>query len=411
MRMVSIVGTCVAWLSIWPTAGYAVEIYRNSTPYRLNVELPGGSKFSADGIDRKFNLGAVTGNLRLIQDKFTSCLPLVDERAENWRKHGFRRVSQDVGSKDCSVGMVNDDTGERKSSFYTWIQDCLCFAALHFAYDDGDRNEFLAVYEPILNSLRRNDRSRKTGTGSKDPFCDTNDRFGCEYLTCDEQRRRGHTVEWNELNPCDLPRRDDESQNVANETDRSGTDQDSGDEAARIAAEQERERQVAERIAAENRNKLKFTVTNGDDYQAVINFRDHNRTRVWPSPSKSYVIPSGETRTISLACQQGEWICFGANRNLGDISYWGRNIDGKQGCTDCCYRCGAGPVEFTLQSGPAPRYPEVSSGNDNVAGDIINGLAAGALLGIQISNGLNSGGSGGVTPRPPQGQSDISGTR
>lgn len=65
---------------------------------------------------------------------------------------------------------------------------------------------------------------------------------------------------------------------------------------------------------------------------------------VWPSADRHWIIPpDGSHYTDYIACQAGEYICYGGWPEDGSTDYWGAGRDGKQGCERCCYYCrGAG---------------------------------------------------------------------
>ena len=153
---------------------WAVEIWRNQEKYNFKVELPGGQKFVKSGIDRKFQFDGVAGNLRLIQDDYENCADLVQERKTNRAKDGFSGIrSERVGNDDCTVVMVNDAARQMSSSFYVFMSKCQCFAALHFYYAFDQREQYLAKVQPIVDSLRANNkgkaavaRNEQSGKGS-----------------------------------------------------------------------------------------------------------------------------------------------------------------------------------------------------------------------------------------------------
>ena len=399
-------------LLLFPSTGaMSVEIYRNSISYKLNVILPDGVNFKADGIDRRFFFDGIDGNLRLIQDKYNGCLPLVEERKRNWEKKGYRVTSFEPGSKDCSIGMVSDGEGRRISSFYVWIQKCGCYAALHFSYSSNNRDAFLANYQPILNSLRSNDASRGGASdfAANTTACMTNDRFNCEYLSCDEQRRRGHFAEDNEYDHCNLPRRDKPSSTAAAGApngDAQNTRQ-REKEAAERASRQAREQQERER------RRVTFEVQNNDGYDLHIEFASQTRKgRYWPGGDKVWRLPAHETRSFTLACNPGEKICYGAWRIVEQSRHWGGGYDVAEACSSCCFTCGSGTHEKILNAGP----PAVISRNNRSNTDAIE--AAGAIIGLgaAILGGMNTGRTYSPPPRtyntrPAPGQSDISGTR
>ena len=135
----------------------ALELYRNGVPYDLHAALPDGGAFDADGVDRRFALGPVKGNLRLIQDSYGDCAALVDERVSNWEKYGFDESDQRlVSESECSVSIRNPASGEIVSSFYIRIDDCDCYAALHFRYADDTRDAYEVDAAEVIASIRSN---------------------------------------------------------------------------------------------------------------------------------------------------------------------------------------------------------------------------------------------------------------
>lgn len=135
----------------------ALEIYRNSTPYQITATLPAGAYFREEGVDRKFDLGQVSGNLRLIQDEYASCRALTDERQQNWVKYGFDLASAPFDSPAvCSITLNNRASGETVTSFYIRIDSCACFAALHFRFPDTARADFMAFAPTVVTSLLLN---------------------------------------------------------------------------------------------------------------------------------------------------------------------------------------------------------------------------------------------------------------
>ena len=66
-----------------------------------------------------------------------------------------------------------------------------------------------------------------------------------------------------------------------------------------------------------------------------------NRIASW----RPQTIPSGESETFRLDCEgPANWVCYGGQRPSGH--YWGRGLDGKKGCEDCCLNCRhAQPIE------------------------------------------------------------------
>ncbi|OCW59478.1 CHAT domain-containing protein [Hoeflea olei] len=146
-------------LLLLPVAGpvQALEIYRNSVRYDIVARLPGGAQYIVDGVDRKFSLPGVSGNLRLIQDDYASCAQLVDERRQNWVKYGFTlSYGRYVSRSECSITIESPDENRAISSYYIRVDRCGCFAALHLSYAADDRGRFMQAAPEILGSLRAN---------------------------------------------------------------------------------------------------------------------------------------------------------------------------------------------------------------------------------------------------------------
>lgn len=411
-----------------PTQSWSLEIYRNSTRYNLNISLPDGAAFHNDGVDRKFNIDGVEGNLRLIQDHYSHCLSLVEERARNWRKYGYSEASRDLGGKDCSIGMTNDAQGRRVSSFYVWLEICRCYAALHFSYDADDRPDFLRIYQPILTALRSNDSSRReSGDASRNAdMCMTKDRFNCQPLSCDEQRRRGMMADWDEVNYCNLPRREKPGSDGATVAARppSASDSSQRNGAARAAGGTGGTvgagAGTAHGQADRNRNRLTLKFISKDPYDIQIGlYSETRRNHVWPGAGRAYSIPAFGEGRVDISCQQGEKICVGGWRRIGDLAYWGSGRNNRQKCTSCCYRCGGGGDTINLDRAPDPVYArqrESAPSSDYSGADLL-----GDLLGVAgaIAGGVAAGNAGRTTysvpapraPRAPaQRKSGISGT-
>lgn len=135
----------------------ALEIYRNGHPYDITASLPAGASFREDGVDRKFEIRGVSGNLRLIQDSYGNCASLIEERERNWVKYGFSEASdQYVSGNECAITIHNPASGETVSSFYIRIDACDCYSALHFRFQENDRPDYAAAAPSIVASLRRN---------------------------------------------------------------------------------------------------------------------------------------------------------------------------------------------------------------------------------------------------------------
>lgn len=286
LRLLAIVLAC-----LWAGQGRAVEMQRNGVTYDLSIALPSGAKLGRVGNDRKFTLGGVEATFRLVQDSYGTCLKLVEERKAARKRDGFKEVNREIAEKECSIGMMD---GERRvSSFYTWVERCQCYAAVHFAYASENRAKFLSIYKPVLASLKDN-----------------------------------KAVEPTEPPPAAAVEADTPTPPVV--------------EAATAPPPQA------------NPNSLKMTFRNGDTTDMAINFRTRERTHAWPTAATSWSIAAGQSRTMAIACKQGVSICFGAGRVKPDKAYWGRGVQGRYACENCCYLCGGGDVAVNLLPGTIP---------------------------------------------------------
>ena len=139
----------------------ALEIYRNSVRYDIVARLPGGADYVVDGVDRKFALPGVSGNLRLIQDEYSSCEGLVDERRQNWIKYGFNvSYGRYVSRSECTITIESPAENKAISSYYVRVDHCGCYAALHLSYSADNRNPFMTAAPEIVGSLRSNNSGK-----------------------------------------------------------------------------------------------------------------------------------------------------------------------------------------------------------------------------------------------------------
>jgi CHAT domain-containing protein/TPR repeat protein len=135
----------------------ALEIYRNSQRYDIIASPPSGVSFNEDGVDRKFEIGGVSGNLRLIQDSYGDCTALIDERQRNWVKYGFSEATDRyASSNECTITIHNPSSDETITSYYIRIDACGCYSALHFRFRETDRPDFANAAPSIVASVRRN---------------------------------------------------------------------------------------------------------------------------------------------------------------------------------------------------------------------------------------------------------------
>jgi hypothetical protein len=67
-----------------------------------------------------------------------------------------------------------------------------------------------------------------------------------------------------------------------------------------------------------------------------------DRKAVWPGDGEVVVLDDRDVLTFTIACNQGEQICFGAWVLGREHRYWGVGRYAQNGCETCCYTCGGG---------------------------------------------------------------------
>lgn len=134
---------------------HAIDIWRNQSRYEIDLRLPPGAKLHKKGVDRIIVAAGIEANLRLIQDDYSNCDLLVDERQDNRRKDGFSVASNKSASRsECTIVLRNQSTGVEMSSHYIWLDVCRCYAAVHFTYSGKTKKLLRSIQSPILSSLR-----------------------------------------------------------------------------------------------------------------------------------------------------------------------------------------------------------------------------------------------------------------
>lgn len=88
-----------------------------------------------------------------------------------------------------------------------------------------------------------------------------------------------------------------------------------------------------------------FVMNNHHPNAVEVQLYGQDRDHVWPGPDEVYLLDDGETRTMSLSCQDGEQICYGAWISGDPDTYWGVGPDNRQDCSTCCYTCEGGETE------------------------------------------------------------------
>lgn len=97
--------------------------------------------------------------------------------------------------------------------------------------------------------------------------------------------------------------------------------------------------------AAASASDVTFQMKNSHPNAVRVELYSQSRDHVWPGGGEDYYLDDGETKEMSLACEEGESICYGAWIDGDENTYWGVGPGGKQKCEDCCYTCTGGNTE------------------------------------------------------------------
>jgi hypothetical protein len=96
-----------------------------------------------------------------------------------------------------------------------------------------------------------------------------------------------------------------------------------------------------------------FKLTDQAGYQIIVKFYSKTRNWVWPSATTHWTLGDTAQHSFSLACNNGEKICYGGAFAANDATYWGVGFQGNKSCKDCCLICGNN-VSHSWNLTPAP---------------------------------------------------------
>ncbi|MEM1389137.1 MAG: hypothetical protein AAF748_07775 [Pseudomonadota bacterium] len=92
--------------------------------------------------------------------------------------------------------------------------------------------------------------------------------------------------------------------------------------------------------------ELQWSFDNESNGRISIKFFSDVRDWEWPGNNQVYYVdPRDGVRTMTLSCNQGERICYGAWLDSNPNYIWGVGRTGNSGCRSCCYVCGGGRTE------------------------------------------------------------------
>jgi hypothetical protein len=96
---------------------------------------------------------------------------------------------------------------------------------------------------------------------------------------------------------------------------------------------------------AANAADVTFVMKNEHENALRVELYSQDRDHIWPGGGEQYYLDDGEAKTMSLACEEGESICYGAWIDGDENTYWGVGPNNQQTCDTCCYVCEGGETE------------------------------------------------------------------
>jgi hypothetical protein len=88
-----------------------------------------------------------------------------------------------------------------------------------------------------------------------------------------------------------------------------------------------------------------FVMKNGHPNALRVELYSQDRDHIWPGGGEDYYLDDGESKEMSLECDAGESICYGAWIDGDESTYWGVGPNNAQKCDNCCYTCEGGSTE------------------------------------------------------------------
>lgn len=80
-----------------------------------------------------------------------------------------------------------------------------------------------------------------------------------------------------------------------------------------------------------------FRIQSSTKYIVYVRLFSQNRKVIWPANRGAYALQTSEPYDLTIQCQVGEKICYGAY--YSNKTYWGVGPNDEAGCTDCCQSC------------------------------------------------------------------------
>lgn len=98
--------------------------------------------------------------------------------------------------------------------------------------------------------------------------------------------------------------------------------------------------------AGRQEGRATFRITSKYSYIVYVRIFSQDRDVIWPGAHGAYELKDSEAHDLTIQCNVGEKICYGAYDDAK--SYWGVGRRGDKGCKDCCQTCD--PMDANLYS-------------------------------------------------------------
>jgi hypothetical protein len=100
-----------------------------------------------------------------------------------------------------------------------------------------------------------------------------------------------------------------------------------------------------------------FNLTNNARFNVMVKVFAKDRHWTWPATTRHWDLDNSAQHSLSIACQDGEQVCFGGAYTANNATYWGVGFKGDKGCQDCCLTCGNASHSWSLIDKPGSGKP------------------------------------------------------
>lgn len=94
-------------------------------------------------------------------------------------------------------------------------------------------------------------------------------------------------------------------------------------------------------------NTLTVVMNNKTMYRIQFEFVEDRGSLAWPGGNEAYDVAPYDSETVTLNCNSGQWICYGAWVKGSGRPVWGVGNNHSNHCSKCCASCG-GTVTYSL---------------------------------------------------------------